>query len=234
MQHFFLEPRCFKEDKVKVTDADVLHQLRRVLRMRTGDLFMALDNEGFEYECEVSSIDDRHADAWITDKRPCSREPTKFITLYQALPKKNEIFEMILQKGTELGVSRFVPILTEFTQNEGFIKRERLERIIKEAAEQSERGRLPILVEPTPLHLALKNMEGQDAFLFHSRGELPFFSDELKKTTRPLSLFIGPEGGFSDKEVEMSREKTTTVSLGSRILRMETAAIVATAFAIDQ
>lgn len=229
MQRFFLEPEDFKNGFVEMRDPQVVHQMRRVLRMRLGEQFVALDGCGGDFLCELYEMNDVLARAKILEQRKNTAEPEIFITLYQSLPKKMELFEWILQKGTEIGVSRFVPIVTERTERASPSKQERLEKILKESAEQCERGKIPELEGVRKFHEVLAKADGKQKVLLHGRGDYPHFSKIVTEQT-PVDILIGPEGGFTEKEIEEAAKNGFTISsLGKRVLRTETAGIVAAA-----
>lgn len=230
MQHFFVAPECIMEKVMRVTDPLLIHQMGRVLRMKQKDQCVFLDNSGFEFLSEITSLDKKEVTATVLEKRKNLAEPTLFLTLYQALPKKMELFEWVLQKGTEIGVSEFIPLVTERTERREIPKRDRLEKILKEAAEQCERGKIPELREPFDFNRTIQNQSAGAKILLHSRGEFPLFSEKLSeiKTQSRVSLFIGPEGGFSDTEIAQARTNGIFIySLGPQILRTETAGIAA-------
>ncbi len=227
MQRFFLKPEDFKNGCVEIHNPQIVHQMMRVLRMRPGEQFVTLDNHGGDFLCELDEINDSLARGKILEQRKNMAEPEIFMTLYQSLPKKMELFEWILQKGTEVGVSRFVPIVSERTERVSLNKFDRLEKILREAAEQSERGKIPELKGIVKFHEALINADGKQKILLHGRGNHPLLSKIITKET-PVDIFIGPEGGFSESEIEQAEKYgVTPASLGMRILRTETAAIVA-------
>ncbi|MBI4995030.1 16S rRNA (uracil(1498)-N(3))-methyltransferase [Candidatus Peregrinibacteria bacterium] len=230
MQRFFLNPENFTENTVTLTDINILHQILRVLRMHTGDQCVFLDNSGLEFLSKITELNEKKAVAKILEKRKNACEPEIFVILFQAMPKKPELFELVLQKGTEIGVSAFVPLITERTEREQLSKRDRLEKIIREAAEQSERGKTPSLSEPIIFEKAVMEIFDGISIILHSRGNWPNLSSKLAKikTAKKCRIFIGPEGGFSEKEIKFAEQKGFFIcSLGSRILRTETAAIVA-------
>lgn len=242
MQRFFLNPQNFQENSLEIGDPDVIHQMNRVLRVKPGDEFIAINNEssGTEYICKIQNIDERSVTAAIIEKRKNTAEPDLFITLYQALPKKIELFEWVLQKGTEVGISAFLPLITERTERESAPKKERFQKILKEAAEQSGRGKIPELKEAVSFKKVLRESSAADTvanssaqrIIFHTGAHYPLLSSHLGaiKKYRACSIFIGPEGGFSEKEIAEAKEKEFTVlSLGPRTLRTETAGIVASA-----
>ncbi|MEK9132600.1 MAG: RsmE family RNA methyltransferase [Patescibacteria group bacterium] len=229
MQRFFLAPQDFTESAVRISQPEIVHQMKNVLRMKPGARFIALDNLGFEFECKINDISDSQIDAQIVEKRVNAAEPQLFVILYQAMPKKMELFEMILQKCTEIGVSEFVPMFSEFCERESLSKRERLARILREAAEQCERGKIPTLKKEIKFAEAL-NQDLSFPVLLHSRGENSPLRLQTEKANqiKRCEIFIGPEGGFSEKEVNAAQSKNFRIcSLNSRILRTETSAISA-------
>lgn len=232
MQRFFLKPEDFKSNEVVITDLPLLHQIKNVLRMRTGDRFVALDGEGAEFLCEIKNIGQQLI-ADIIKKRKNEAEPEIFMTLFQAMPKKMELFEFMLQKCTELGVGAFVPLIAQHTERAAISKRNRLEKILREAAEQSERGKIPTLAGEmnfqSALNFAAKSTSAI-SILLHGRGNFPPFSAQIQaiKASKICNIFIGPEGGFSEQELEQAAANGLIIaSLGPRILRTETAAIAA-------
>lgn len=229
MQRFFLKPEDIQNGFVEIRDPEIIHQMRRVLRMRPGEPFVVLDNRGGDFLCELVEIDDLKARAKILEQRKNTAEPEIFITLYQSLPKKMDLFEWILQKGTEMGVSRFVPMITERTERASPSKRERLEKILREAAEQCERGMIPELEGVCKFHEVLAKSDGKQKILLHGRGDYPLLPKIITKQT-PVDMLIGPEGGFTEKEINDAEKNGFTIgSLGKRVLRTETAGIVAAA-----
>ncbi len=234
MQHFFLKPENFRDGHVEIAEPPMLHQLTRVLRMQTGNELILLDNSGNEFICRIEQIDKKSCRLAISEKRKNGAEPEIFATLYQALPKKLELFEWVLQKGTEIGVSRFVPLITERTERREVSKRGRLEKILKEAAEQCERGKIPELNEAQKFHETLANANGRQKILLHGRGNHPLLSKIITKQTS-VDIFVGPEGGFTDSEIQQAAENGFLIaSLGPRVLRTETAGIFAASILLQR
>ena len=147
---FFLPPESIVLEEVTFGPA-AAHQLRHVLRLGPGARVIVLDDSGWEYEVELNHLGRDAATGRICGRQVPGTEPRLSLTLYQGVLKGHR-FEWVLQKGTELGVSRFVPLVSEraVTADAGQIegKRARWEQIIREAAEQSHRGRLPRLAPP--------------------------------------------------------------------------------------
>ena len=237
MHRFFVDPTSIQGDLVRL-DGPIARQIARVLRLRPGEGIQVLDDTGSVYRVELTAVGVRNTEGRVLDTSDAGGEPGLKITLYQALLKADS-FELVLQKGTELGVSRFVPVSCERSvavlRGQGRLgsKLERWRRILREAAEQSERGRLPVLQPPIDFKEACDTVSEPALILWErekSRG-LKTTLGELNASDGPvasLSVFVGPEGGFSEQEVEHAQgEGIRPVSLGSRILRAETAGIAA-------
>jgi len=234
MHRFFLPEDSFTPGAVVIT-GELVHQLRHVLRQKAGDLIIALDNSGWEYEVELRKIDSSHVEGIVINKALAAGEPETRVTLYQALLKASN-FEVVLQKCTEVGVSGFVPIITErcVARAPGSKRSSRWQDIIREAAEQSRRGKLPVLHNVMKFEEACKSARGLSLLPWEGEktkgiGEVLRSCPETKNAPE-VSIFIGPEGGFSSSEVELARScGIVPVSLGRRILRAETAGLVAAA-----
>ena len=234
MHRFFINPERIAGDVVEFPP-DLSRQMDRVLRMSAGDPVIALDNTGYEYDVTLSSVDSDLTLGRITGRSLGSGEPRFHLTLYQAAMKSDR-FEWVLQKGTELGVGRFVPMITLRTMRRDASpsanRRARWMRIIREAAEQSERSVLPELGEPVSLAEALDHAPHPMILAWEQEKIVSMKSafgglSELWADERKLSAFVGPVGGFDSEEIEMARSRgAVTVSLGRRVLRAETAAIV--------
>lgn len=229
MQRFFLPFENVAGQEIIISDKEIIHQMRQVLRMKPADEFILLDSHGFEYLCRLIALSENEIKVQLIEKRKNDAEASQILTLYQSLPKKMELFEWVLQKGTEIGVSDFVPLVTARGERTNFPKRERLEKILKEAAEQSGRGKIPTLAES--IHFAkIEQRIFERAVLLHPNAHHPLLSTQLStiKKWQTVDLFVGPEGGFSEQEIETAERAGGLIcSLGPRILRTETAGIVA-------
>ena len=212
-----------------VEDGELLNQWRNVLRLKTADQLTLCDGAGREALATIVDMDKKSVTLSIEEVSMPEREGHKKAELFCALLKR-ENFELVCQKATELGISRIVPLLTERTVKTGF-NRERLEKIIREASEQSGRTTLPELAEPIKFEKAIETIDPKNCVLFDLSGSA-FDFKKMDPGSSPgrheyVSAFIGPEGGFTETEVSLARDKGCIIaSLGSLTLRGETAAIV--------
>ena len=241
MHRFFITPDQISLPIIRFDD-DQAHQMRRVLRLRSGDLVMALDGMGLQYEVLLEEVSNSRVTGLITDKSAAVGEPATRLTLFQSLLKR-EKFEWVLQKGTELGVADFAPVITRRTlvRDGDDVKPEKLERwrrIIKEAAEQSGRGILPRLTAPIPFEAAApETLIHQRALIAWEMETRRTIRDALAERdgVREVALFIGPEGGFEREEIDAAVwYGAVPVTLGPRTLRTETAAIVGAALVLHE
>lgn len=230
MHRFFVSLATIQNNAVRFTSAHA-HQLRDVLRMRTGDAVLVLDNAGSEYHVVLSRITRDGVQGEIVEQRAARGEPRARVILYPALLKADK-FEWVLQKGTELGIAAFAPVITERSVRDvGAHKFARWTQIVTEAAEQAGRGKIPPLYAHQPLGHALRAAQLSGGLLLLPwEGEL---TRDLKtvldaSAAETIHLFIGPEGGFTETEIQdASKHKASIITLGPRILRAETAGLVA-------
>lgn len=236
MNRFFVPPEAILAGVVTFP-GDLSHQIVRVLRLTAGDKVAVLDNQGSEYQVEITSLDPKMVRGEVRERRQACGEPPVQLTLYLCLTQR-EKFEWVLQKCTETGVSDFVLVISSrsLVQEKGIAesKIERWQRIVREAAEQCGRGRLPGINPCLPIKDALEQaVLSNKRCLFAWEGEtatgLSAVLQGLQEGEQ-VALLIGPEGGLSDDEARTAVELGwQTVSLGKRIFRMETAAVAASA-----
>lgn len=231
MHRFFLPADWIQQDSVTIT-GEPLRQISYVLRLKALDRIIVLDNSGWEFEVEIERITKEQVKGKVVNKKPGQGEPRIQITLFQALLKSDK-FELVLQKGVELGVTAFVPFISErcVARKESAAKIERWRKIIQEAAEQSERLILPILHPLISFDEACRSVK-QPSLLFWEEEKSVSLKQTLQnppfKRTAELNLFVGPEGGFPESEKELAKQHGIAIaSLGHRILRAETAGLVA-------
>ncbi len=211
-----------------VLGREIAGQLHRVLRLKPDDRIIVLDNSGREYTVELTQVEAASARGRVMERRLAQPEPRTRLTLYQAL-LKGQNFELVLQKGTELGVAAFVPMITARCVSQetgGEAKRARWGKIIREAAEQSGRGRLPALFPAMSYVEAIGQAGGLPLLPYEDEKEVTLTSILETRGGDEVSLFIGPEGGFTSEEIDLAcHHQVFTVSLGPRVLRAETAAL---------
>jgi 16S rRNA (uracil1498-N3)-methyltransferase len=205
-----------------VLEDEAARQMSLVLKLRQGEQVVLCDGNGIQATYAVAEISKgRVGLARIGEPDVVPTEPRHIVTLYAAILKR-ENFEWLVQKATECGIYRIVPLLTRRTVKQG-LKIDRLREIAREAAEQSGRGRLPEIVEPMPFIDALEVATKAGATYFFDIGGKRYTGGGEK-----CSLFIGPEGGWDPEERAMAIESRATIAdLGPRVLRAETAATVA-------
>src|SRR3989344_7094505 len=156
---FFIGPEAIRGNEVVLEDKNLVNQIKKVLRLKIGDGVLFLDNSGKEYKSAIKQLNDSEIKFEVIEVLENQNEPELKITLCQALCKKDK-FEWVLEKGTELGISAFVPIITERTEKLG-LNQERAEKILKEAAEQSERGIIPKLAEVQNFEEAIRQAQNE-------------------------------------------------------------------------
>lgn len=225
-------PSEISGDEIRAGEKAKRHAIG-VLRMREGDVFAAIDGAGTEYEARITAVERDGIRAEILSRRAISPDGPN-VVLYVCMIRPAR-FETILEKATEEGVSAIIPVVSERTQNYGLSpsRRARWESIISQATRQSAGCASPVLGETTPF----------DEALDMARGGLIAIPDPSASETWPrlvkriresgsVSIFIGPEGGFTEEELRRAvKAGATPVSFGRAILRTETAAIAAAAIA---
>jgi 16S rRNA (uracil1498-N3)-methyltransferase len=210
---------------------DEAHHATRSLRIKTGEELIATDLTGTCYRCRVESAENEALACFIEEILPDFGEPKRDILLIQGMIAQPSRWEFLLEKATELGVSAIQPVTTEYTERKSF-NRERSERILRAAVKQTKRARKPELRELVSLGEALTGAieQGRKVIILHEAANISQPLSIAEITSDPLAIAVGPEGGFSDDEVQRAaRAGAGIVSLGPRRLRAETAAIAALA-----
>lgn len=235
----FVEAGGWTGERTVITGRDY-HHLRHVLRLGPGAKLFLLDGKGQMFEAVIEAVQRDALVALVTGEAPALPEPPVKVTLVQGLPR-GEKMEFVIQKATEIGVSRIVPLaaaraVPRLAAEKAARRRSRWQRIALEAAEQSGRGRFPLVDEVKGLADALQGVAvGAAAFLLWE-GERATTLKQILRAGPPreeVYLFVGPEGGFTDDEVALARGAgAVPVSLGGRILRTETAGLVAAALVL--
>ncbi|HKQ75481.1 MAG TPA: 16S rRNA (uracil(1498)-N(3))-methyltransferase [Blastocatellia bacterium] len=233
---FYASPSSFSESSVTL-DAEESHHLTRVLRLGEGARVFIFDGEGAEYECEVARVAKREVELNLLRRLDDVVESPLQTTLAQALIKGDK-FDWVIQKATELGVTRIVPLVTDHCDIKRAEERaeqrlQRRRRISLEALKQCGRRRLVEICEPAPFDDFCDSADHSVRLIFsecggESLGEVSAKLQDVKQ----LSLWVASEGGWSERELLKAESSGfTPVNLGSRILRTETAAIVAVTLA---
>jgi 16S rRNA (uracil1498-N3)-methyltransferase len=233
---FYAAPSSFAETSVRL-DADEAHHLTRVLRLGSGARVFVFDGEGGEYECEVARVAKHEAELNLLRRLDDAVESPLRLTLAQALIKGDK-FDWVIQKATELGVTRIVPLVTDHADTKRAEERagqrvQRWRRISLEALKQCGRRRLVEICEPAPFDDFSGSTTSGERLIFSEHGgeSLAEVSAKLRDVDQ-LNLCVASEGGWSEHELRKAAScGFTPVSLGTRILRTETAAIVAVALA---
>ena len=227
MPRFFIDGTA--DGRAYIAGADALH-IAKALRMRPGEALTLCDGKGTDFDGVLETVTDRQVTVRTPASRPSQAEPTLAVTLYQGLPKGDKM-DWIIQKAVELGVTAVVPVATRRSvarlEGKADKKQERWQRIAAEAAGQCGRGMLPSVERPLSWSQALSRLSGEPALVFYEGGGRPL-RELVTPSTRRLSVFVGPEGGFDPEEIDAIRRQGGGVAtLGPRILRCETAPLAA-------
>lgn len=225
IHRFFIEADLFQKGLIEYSEKEFLNQIKNVLRLKSGDKVFLFNNEMDEVEAEITEIKKDLVKLRILKVQKNFREPKTRTILYCSILKHNN-FEIVVQKATEIGIKEIFPIVSERTVKFR-LREKRLNKIIKEAAEQSGRGFLPVLHNSLTFSEAIKNaVQNEINLIFDKDGES--FKKFKKETFNKGGIFIGPEGGWSESELKLAKKNNfKVISLGKLTLRAETAAIIA-------
>lgn len=239
MHKFFTHANNINEHEGKILGEDVKH-IYKVLRLNELDKIIINNCLGQEYLCEISSITKEEVNFKIIEKLENNNESPVQIYLFQGLPKAQKM-DFIVQKGTELGILKFIPVVTsrvDVKLNGEFKKIDRLNRIALEAAKQSKRTIIPEVTNPIAFEEILEQVKLMDLFIVPYENKINYgiktLVNELKErkaidSIKKIGILIGPEGGFEEKEIlDLENMGAYIVTLGKRILRTETAGFTAT------
>lgn len=235
MQRFFVEPHQIDEEahQIHITGSDVNH-ISNVLRMKTGEELWISDGSKYEYRCTIESFEPDEVLLHIVYSQEPEYELPCRIYLFQGLPKADKM-EFIIQKAVELGAYEIIPVETKrcvvkLDGRKSAKKTARWQQIAESAAKQSKRMLIPNVHEVLTFREALKYAESMDVRLVPY--ELARGMQETKEILagiepgQSVGIFIGPEGGFEEKEIEAAIEGgAKPITLGRRILRTETAGL---------
>ena len=234
MYHFFVDKSQIHPASITITGPDVNH-IKNVLRMKPGEKIRVCTRNGQNYFCSISDITESFVRADILEKEAESTELPCRIYLFQGLPKGDRM-EYIIQKSVELGVYEIIPVAMKYCvvkldAKKAGNKVKRWQAISESAAKQSKRSRIPEVHAVMNFKDAVEYAKLQDMILVPYENErgMEATREALKKVKpgQSISVFIGPEGGFSEEEIDALRQDAEVLSLGKRILRTDTAAICA-------
>lgn len=235
MYLFFVEPEQIGENDACITGEDVNH-IKNVLRMKQGERIRISNGSNMCYNCTITEITDDMIRVSLDEEDPEGTELPAKVYLYQALPKADKM-EFVIQKNVELGIAGIIPVasaraVVKLDEKKAAAKVKRWQAIACSAAKQSKRTVIPEISPVTGFKQAVDKAAGEcDVLIFpyeNAEGikKTKKIIDEIKPGMK-VAVFIGPEGGFEDSEVEYAALRGfTSVTLGKRILRTETAGMM--------
>jgi 16S rRNA (uracil1498-N3)-methyltransferase len=237
MYHFFVEPEQITQETIQIEGTDVNH-IRNVLRMKTGEKVLISDGSDVDYYCVIEELDTQYVVLHIEERKEAGRELSSKIYLFQGLPK-NDKMELIIQKAVELGVYEVIPVsmkrcVVKLDKKKEASRLKRWSDISKEAAKQSKRNQIPNIHEVLTYREALSYARELDIKLIPyelatGMGTTKEILSSIEEN-QSIAIFIGPEGGFEEVEIQEGLELGfQPITLGRRILRTETAGLTALA-----
>lgn len=224
IRRFFAAESDLCDDVFNIEGEEAEHALR-VLRHKKGYKVIVCTGDGFDYNCEIIEIGKDFFRAKIEKKVFNDTEAQTEVVLFAAL-SKNDKFEVVVQKATELGLCSVVPVYTKYSEK--YVPNmQRLNKIALEASKQCKRSHLLRVEQPICFNDALKKAKFFDkCIMAYEKESVLTISDIDFSTAKSIALIIGAEGGFDDEEAKLAAfEGVKTVSLGKRVLRTETAAV---------
>ncbi len=237
MHRFYVDNLSELNKSVTIEGEDVNH-IKNVLRLTVGDSITVSDGSSRDYECVIASISDV-VTADIVDIHDCNAELPVKLRLFQGVPKADK-FELIIQKAVELGAAEIIPVMMERTvvkldDKKQDKKLERYRKIAEAAAKQSRRGIIPEVSSYISFKNAVKTLTEADDKVkrlilvpYESAEGMDYARNIIASAGEydEIDIFIGPEGGFADSEIELAKQNgASIISLGNRILRTETAGL---------
>ncbi len=223
MRRFFGK---FNGEKIIVCDEEMNH-MKNAVRLPVGEQIIVSVGDENDYMCEIESYQKREAVCKVNGKRLCTGNPKKNIVIFQAITKR-EKFEFIVQKATEIGISKVVPFTSEFViAKVTDSKMDRLNNIAINACKQCERSIPTEIGKPLDVQGVVDSFKDFDVVLFANERTDKGVKFPNLKNCKNIAIIVGSEGGFSQKEKEKFLDAgATSISLGSRIYRCETASVV--------
>ena len=226
-QQFFVEPKNVHNDFFVLTGDEFRHATK-VLRHKVNDWINAIDGQGNRYSGPVMAIEKNQVQIRLDKVEKNFGEPNLHLVLAHSVPKGNH-FDLVVEKGTEIGISEFQPILTKYSIQNPQNRIERWQQKVLAATKQCGRSKCPVINQPVNFINYIELVKDQHAFIAHEMLEPGGNQINLKGIHKAIIL-IGPEGGFSEQEVQLALDNGVfPLSLGRRRLRSETAGLVAAA-----
>ena len=235
MRYFFVESRALKKPSVAIEGAEARH-MKNVLRLKPGDKIRVFDGEGFEYDASISGFSAGRVEIKIRRKFPGTKESPIQIAIAQALLKEKKM-DRLLRHLCELGLTRWMPFISERSvarpdEKRSSARAQRWNKIVTESCKQCRRSKLPEISKIMAFEEVLEYGSAYDLQIVFYENESATLRSLMPADPasfpRKILLILGPEGGFTDQEIENARAAGCIVAgLGSRILRAETAAIAA-------
>ena len=235
MRYFYIEPTALKKPNIALEGSEVRH-IKNVLRLKPGDTIRLFDGQGFEYEAAIQHMRSSRVELRITHKYPAAKESPLQMVIAQSLLKEKKM-DGLLRHLCELGITHWVPFISERSVAKPGANRlpgrtARWEKILKESCKQCQRARLPEIVKMMSFDEVLYFGQSFDLKIVFYENESATLDSLIQPAAQPalqkILLILGPEGGFSNQEIEKAKAAGFAVAgLGPRILRAETAAIAA-------
>lgn len=234
----FFSPSCnISANKITLSDKDRIHHIKDVLRFKINDKVIIFDEKGNEYVCFIKEFINDKVILEIKDRQLFSRKEKIMITVACAIPKASRMDE-IIDKLTQLGVERIIPMETErmivkLDKHKKILRQDRWKKIALNASLQSQRNTLPIIEPIKDIKQLLSDLEGFDLKLILTlSGERKLLKEVLEESKpKNILVLIGPEGDFAEEELDLAKSRgCILVSLGDLVLRVETAAVAAVSF----
>lgn len=204
---------------------ELVNQVRKVFRLKTGDSIIIFDGSGSDYECRIADMGKESITLDIQNASRSRYMSSRNVYLYAAMVKK-DTFEWIAEKATELGVTHIIPVIAERSEKKN-INEARLAKIVVEASEQSGRGNVTVILPMVSLKEGIEMGDSNTKRIaFHTEGAA--FTQGRPALNEDIAIFIGPEGGWSPDEIDLFHKNDVPVAcLGTQVLRAETAVVAA-------
>ncbi|HRY59849.1 MAG TPA: RsmE family RNA methyltransferase [Patescibacteria group bacterium] len=229
---FFVHPENIIGDIFVNENKDLINQVRKVFRLKKGGTISVLDNSGYEYQVQIEELGKNMIQGKVIEKMLNKTNNNRKIVLYMPLLKGKNI-DLILEKCTEIGVDAFCPILYQNSVIKASGVKERWKSIVREASEQCGRNTLPQIKDPQNLK-NIFDAVSKDINIVCEGPLSPSISELKFNKDKNINIYIGPEGGFSDHELDlMHKNSFFFCSLNQNVLRAETACIVSLGYLVN-